>query len=118
MDFLTLRDSFEETFLSLKEKTALTFLRGSIVESRLTYGTLDKDTDRMARFLYDLGVKEGDGVILFFPESVLSVVIRLALLKMGAIGVPLNAGFKKSEMDYLGRIPSHASSLQGFRNPL
>jgi len=100
MDFSTLWVLFEETFLRQKEKTALTFLRGSIVESRLTYGTLDKDTDRMARSLFDLGVKKGDRVILFFPKSVLSVVIHLALLKMGAIGVPLNTGFKKSEMDY------------------
>ncbi|MDQ1333563.1 MAG: malonyl-CoA/methylmalonyl-CoA synthetase [Thermodesulfobacteriota bacterium] len=115
MDFSTLWVLFEETFLRQKEKTALTFLRGSIVESRLTYGTLDKDTDRMARFLFDLGVKKGDRVILFFPKSVLSVVIHLALLKMGAIGVPLNTGFKKSEMDYFVKDAEPSLILTGVQ---
>jgi len=100
MDFPALWIPFEETFVRLKEKTALTFLRGSHIESRLTYGMLHQDANRMAGFLSHLGVKKGDRVILFFPKSVLSVVIHLALLKIGAIGVPLNTGFKKSEMDY------------------
>jgi len=100
MVFSTLWVPFEQTFVRLRDKTALTFLRGPGVESRLTYGMLLDDTERMARFLSGLGVKKGDRVILFFPKSVLSVVIHLALLRMGAIGVPLNIGFRKSEMDY------------------
>jgi len=100
MGFSTLWALFEQTFLRQEDRRALTFLRGPRIESRLTYRMLARDTALMAGFLSDLGVGKGDRVILFIPKSVLSVVVHLALLRMGAIGVPLNIGFKKSEMDY------------------
>ncbi len=55
----------------------------------------------MANIFLDLGVKKGDRVILYLPKSLAFVVSHLALQKIGAIGVPLNPGFKKSEMAYL-----------------
>ena len=64
---------------------------------------LEKTTNRMANTFIALGVKKGDRVILFIEKSVMFVVAHLALQKLGAISVPLNPGFKKSEMDYLLR---------------
>ena len=64
---------------------------------------LEKATNRMANTFIALGVKKGDRVILFIEKSVMFVVAHLALQKLGAISVPLNPGFKKSEMDYLIR---------------
>jgi len=55
----------------------------------------------MANTLKDRGLKKGDRVILFLPKSLIFVVAHLALQKMGAVGIPLNPGFKKSEMEYL-----------------
>lgn len=100
MDPATLRDAFQETFLRVQARPALTFLRGTRAETRLSYGDLDADLGRMSHFLADRGIEKGDRVILFFPKSVLSVVVHLALLRLGAIAVPLNTGFKKSEMAY------------------
>jgi malonyl-CoA/methylmalonyl-CoA synthetase len=40
-------------------------------------------------------------VVLFIPKSLIFVVAHLALQKLGAISVPLNTGFKQSEMNYL-----------------
>ncbi|NIO08023.1 MAG: AMP-binding protein, partial [Deltaproteobacteria bacterium] len=57
--------------------------------------------NRMANTFLDLGVKKGDRVILYLPKSLGFVVAHLAVQKIGAIGVPLNPGFKKSEMVYL-----------------
>jgi malonyl-CoA/methylmalonyl-CoA synthetase len=39
-------------------------------------------------------------VILFLEKSLLFVIAHFALQKIGAIAVPLNPGFKKSEMQY------------------
>ncbi|MBN2033643.1 MAG: acyl--CoA ligase [Deltaproteobacteria bacterium] len=96
----TLRDCFSESFRSYGEKKAVTFLRKGKVETVLSYRELDKDSNRMAHWFIDLGVGKGDRVILFFPKSFMFVATHLALQKIGAISVPLNPGFKKSEMSY------------------
>ncbi|MGD9032987.1 MAG: AMP-binding protein [Desulfobacteraceae bacterium] len=82
------------------EKEAITFLREGNAESEISYQELDLDSNRMANTFRELGVEEGDRVILFFPKSVIFVVAHLALQKIGAIAVPLNPGFKQSEMEY------------------
>jgi len=97
----SLGDCFTETFLACEEKPALTFLRDGSVETQISYLELNQDTNRMANVFQTLGVIKGDRVILFTQKSVIFVVAHLALLKIGAIAVPLNPGFKKSEMEYL-----------------
>jgi len=97
----SLRDCFLDSFLTLGEKKAITFLRDGAVETEISYRELNRDSNRMANTFLDLGVKKGDRVILYLPKSLGFVVAHLALQKIGAIGVPLNPGFKKSEMVYL-----------------
>jgi len=95
------RDCFTESFLSRKEKQAITFLRNGKVETEISYQQLDQDTYRMANTFRALGVERGDRVILLIQKSLIFVVAHLAVQKLGAISVPLNPGFKKSEMQYL-----------------
>jgi len=90
-----------ESFLTCKEKPAITFLRNGRAETEITYLELEQDANRMANTLVELGVEKGDRVILFFTKSLIFVVAHLALQKIGAIAVPLNPGFKQSEMQYL-----------------
>jgi malonyl-CoA/methylmalonyl-CoA synthetase len=67
----------------------------------MSYFELDRDKSRMANVFQNLGVEKGDRIILLIPKSVIFVVAHLALQKIGAIAVPLNPGFKKSELAYL-----------------
>jgi malonyl-CoA/methylmalonyl-CoA synthetase len=97
----SLGDCFSKTFLACKEKPAITFLRDGSVETQISYFELNQDTNRMSTVFQTLGVKKGDRVILFIQKSVIFIVVHLALQKIGAITVPLNPGFKKSEMEYL-----------------
>ena len=97
----SLGECFEESFSSRKEKRAITFLRDGKVESEITYQRLDQDACRMAETLKALGVEKGDRVILLFQKSLIFVVVHLAIQKLGAVSVPLNPGFKKSELEYL-----------------
>jgi malonyl-CoA/methylmalonyl-CoA synthetase len=82
-------------------KTALTFLRNGQAETAMTFAQLQRDVNRFANALMDLGVQKGDRVILFIPKSVIAVVAHFALQTIGAMAVPLNPGFKKNEMAYL-----------------
>lgn len=82
-------------------KTALTFLRGGKAETQLTFNQLLSDVRQFAASLLNMGVQKGDRVIILLPKSIASVVAHFALLKIGAMAVPLNPGFKKNEMEYL-----------------
>jgi malonyl-CoA/methylmalonyl-CoA synthetase len=99
MDSLT--ECFTNSFLSRKDRPAITFLRDGRVETEISYLELERDANRMAITFRELGVAKGERVILFIPKSLLFVVAYLALQKLGAITVPLNPGFKQSEMEYL-----------------
>jgi malonyl-CoA/methylmalonyl-CoA synthetase len=96
----SLKDCFMDSISKKEEKLAITFLRNGNMETEISYGDLDFDSNRLANTFLDLGVEKGDRVILFFPKSVIFVVSHIALQKIGAVAVPLNPGFKKSEMEY------------------
>jgi len=97
----SLGDCFSESFSARKEKPAITFLRDGRVETELSYLELERDINRMASVFQNLGIEKGDRVIFLIPKSLILVVAHLALQKIGALSVPLNPGFKKSELEYL-----------------
>ncbi len=96
-----LKDCFLDSFLMRGEKKAIRFLREGIIETEISYKNLDQDANRIANTFLSLGIKKGDRVILYLPKSLCFIVAHLALQKIGAISVPLNPGFKQSEMVYL-----------------
>ena len=101
MDKKSLKDCFSHTALQQGEKKAISFLRQGMIETEISYRELNQDSNRMANTLLDLGVKKGDRVVLYLPKSLVLVAAHLALQKIGAMSVPLNPGFTKSEMAYL-----------------
>jgi malonyl-CoA/methylmalonyl-CoA synthetase len=101
MDTECLRDGITESALKRGKKTAITFLRGGRIETEISYLRLHQDSDRLAHALQQSGINKADRVILWIQKSLIFVIAHLALQKIGAIGVPLNPGFKKAEMDYL-----------------
>lgn len=82
-------------------KTALTFIRNGKAETQITFKKLLCDINRFAESLSRIGVQKGDRVVIFIPKSIIAVVAHFAILKIGAMAVPLNPGFKKNEMAYL-----------------
>ena len=101
MSDISLTECFTNSFLARKDSPAITFLRDGRVETEISYFELERDACRVANGFRALGVAKGDRVILFIPKSLIFVVAHLALQKLGAIAVPLNPGFKQSEMEYL-----------------
>ncbi len=78
------------------KRTALIF--GS---KRISYRSLDRETDRIAAGLHALGIAKGERVAVMLdncPEFVLSY---FAILKAGAVVVPVNYMFKAEEARYI-----------------
>ena len=57
---------------------------------RITYGALERDSNRLARLLLELGCSNGERVALLTPKIPQAVTAMLATLKAGAIYVPLD----------------------------
>ena len=57
---------------------------------RCSYGTLERDSNQIARALRRVGVRPGDRVCLVLPKSPRTIAAIVAVLKAGAIYVPLD----------------------------
>ena len=97
---ITLSGAFADRLPQWGADTAVSFLRDGCLETRLSYGELNRDVNRMANAFLDSGVSKGDRILLSLPKSLVGVVAGLASYRIGAIAVPLNPGFTPSEMAY------------------
>jgi non-ribosomal peptide synthetase component F len=87
-------------------------------EQSLTYPELDAKANRLARYLRLHGVDAGDRIALLFDRPTDSYVAMLAVLKIGAAYVALDASFPTERMayvvsDYRGRLAT--ASKDGVR---
>ncbi|MEU6079103.1 Pls/PosA family non-ribosomal peptide synthetase [Streptomyces sp. NPDC047108] len=71
--------------------------------SVLTYDQLDARANQLARHLLARGVRPGDRVGLLFARGVHAYVGMLAVLKAGAVYVPLDAAFPSDRLAYIVR---------------
>ncbi|HOO91590.1 MAG TPA: class I adenylate-forming enzyme family protein [Syntrophales bacterium] len=89
-----LLEYFTEVIKQYPDRTAVVTADGSV---RKTYGEVNRRANRLARYLARLGVGKGDRVAIFqnncwqYPEQ------YLAILKLGAICVPMNFRLKSPE---------------------
>ena len=79
-----------------KKKTAL-----FVDDEKVSYGEILEAADKLAAFLADRGVKEGDKVALFLRNSPEFIYSVFAISKLGAIVVPVNTFLKEDELSYI-----------------
>jgi len=60
----------------------------------LTFAALHRDSDRLARNLASLGVEPGDRVMVMLKNRIEFMLVMLAIMKLGAIFVPINTDLK------------------------
>ena len=79
------------------DQTFLVWEGEDISEQRqLTYRELDREVGRLAQALRDLGIGRGDVVAIYMPNLPETFVAFFAILKLGAIAMPLFSGFGPS----------------------
>ena len=66
-----------------------------------SYEELNREVDRLARGLLDLGVGKGDKVGLWMPNIPEWVVAYFAIARIGAVVVPMNTRYKTHEVEYI-----------------
>jgi acetyl-CoA synthetase len=76
-----------------KNKVAFIWVGENGEEKRYSYRDLHFEVNRFANALKDLGVKKGDTVSLCIPMLPETVISLFAILKIGAIVVPIFSGY-------------------------
>ncbi len=84
------------------QRPALTFYRGKALAGRLSYGELVARVEALAGGLHsEFGVQPGDRVAILAPNRLEIPVLVLALLRIGAVVVPLNPGSAADDWTYI-----------------
>ncbi|MGP1580414.1 MAG: long-chain-fatty-acid--CoA ligase [Wolinella sp.] len=72
-----------------------------IEKQTLTYQKLLQESDRVASFLVDKGVKKGDRVAIILANSWEFIATLFGVFRIGAIAVPINTMLKSDELEYI-----------------
>jgi len=86
------------SFQAKKRKSKAALL---VDDEKITYGDILEKVDKLAGFLAEKGVKEGDKVALFLRNSPEFIYTVFAASKIGAILVPINTFLKEEELTYI-----------------
>jgi len=78
------------------EKTAVIYLG-----TEYTYGSLKDMAERFAAALLDIGVKSGDKVVIYIPNSIQWVVSFLAIQRIGSVCVPITPIYTPHDLEYI-----------------
>jgi malonyl-CoA/methylmalonyl-CoA synthetase len=68
--------------------------------SEVSYGGLDRESARYANLLVSLGVQPGDRVAVQVKKSPSALFLYLGCLRAGAVYLPLNEAYQRSEIAY------------------
>ena len=68
--------------------------------NRITYREIDVMANRLAQWLIQQGVKKGDRVALFLPNTPQTIVAYYGVLKMGAVVVQTNPLYTEEELEH------------------
>ena len=78
------------------ERTAVLF-----EDQRITYSQLLTQANKFANALRDLGLKEGDCIVLRTPNIPPALVANFAILKLGAVCTPTSPLFSRNEIAHV-----------------
>ena len=76
-------------------------MRSSRTAETLSYRDLNRRANQMARHLIAQGIRSGDRVGLIFDKSVETYIAMLAVMKVNAAYVPLDAAFPVERISFI-----------------
>src|SRR5262245_49646871 len=84
----------------MKEKSALRFYDGK-VEKVFSYRELFAQADALAACLAARGLRKGDRVAFFLGNRPEFVTAYLAVIRLGAVMVPMNLAYRRREISHM-----------------
>jgi len=92
----TLGDFLDQNVLNFPNKEAIIFQ-----DQRITYRQFGQRVDRLALNFLELGFKKEDMVVVQLPNRPEFLYVFFALVKIGAVVVPVISSYRDKELDYI-----------------
>lgn len=92
----TVVNLFEEQVKKTPNNIAVIF-----ENQKLTYHELNEKSNQLAKFLVAKSVKHGDIICLLLDKSLEAIVSMIAILKCGAIFLPIDVAYPKERINYI-----------------
>ena len=89
-------DLFEEQVKTVANNIAVAYKN-----EKLTYKQLNEKANSLANYLIQQGVKKGDTIPILLERNIDLIISMLAVIKAGAIYVPVFTGFPKDRVNYI-----------------
>ena len=87
---------FDLSLCGRRDEPALEF------EGRVyTFGEIDARSNRMAQWLKGRGLKAGDRLAVYLPNSLEMIDLYLACVKLGVIFMPINILYREREIGHI-----------------
>jgi len=111
---MTMVDVLSEQFRQYPDRTAVVFN-----DQKLSYKELDQQSNQLAHYLQHQGIGEENMVGVCFDRSIEMIVAILAVVKAGAVYVPIDPAYPQGRISYMLSdsntvLVLTSSSLQGF----
>lgn len=92
----TIIEAFEAQVAKHPDKTAIIFLG-----TEFSYAEIGEYVKRFAGALYQMGVREGEKMIIYIPNSPQWVIAWLGIQKIGGIAVPITPIYTSHDLQYI-----------------
>ncbi|MTJ19599.1 non-ribosomal peptide synthetase [Dolichospermum sp. UHCC 0299] len=92
---ITIAEIFTETVKKYPERIALTYDNES-----LTYQELDRQSNRIARYLQSLGISAEKRVVICLERSPEMIIAMLAVVKAGGVYVPVDPAYPDDRIEF------------------
>ena len=91
-----MQNFLEETVRLYPKKTAVTFSGNSY-----TFSDIEEQSNSLASYLQKQGVQRGDRVVILLGNKIETIVSFWAILKVGAIVIPIGMELKSNKIEYI-----------------
>ena len=92
----TIVEAFEKQAEKHPDKTAIIFLG-----TEFSYSEIGESIKRFAAALYEMGVREGEKMIIYIPNSPQWVIAWFGIQKAGGIAVPITPIYTSYDLQYI-----------------
>lgn len=102
----TMEKWFNKTFIDILDEAAGKYadkVAFIFKDEKLTYEELVDRVNGVAKGLIRLGVKKGDHISIWLPNSLEWIICKFAIIKAGGVMIPLNTRYKAEEAGYIMR---------------
>jgi fatty-acyl-CoA synthase len=95
---------FSKTFIEVLDEAAERYADKTAVifkEQEVTYRDLHDRVTKLARGLVEIGIRKGEHISIWLPNSLEWIICKFAIIKAGGVMVPVNTRYKAKEAEYI-----------------